>query len=69
MPSGDPSLVYLRLHGSPRMYYSSYEDAFLERIASLIAKQSSATVWCIFDNTVLGHATANALQLSHITRA
>lgn len=28
---GDPSLVYLRFHGSPRMYYSSYEDAFLER--------------------------------------
>jgi uncharacterized protein YecE (DUF72 family) len=68
MPSGDPSLVYIRLHGSPRMYYSSYEDSFLERIASLIAEQSSATVWCIFDNTALGHATANALQLSHITR-
>ena len=68
-PSGDPSLVYLRLHGSPRIYYSSYEDAFLERIASLIAEHSSAMVWCIFDNTALGHATANALQLSHIVPA
>ncbi|MEG9435042.1 DUF72 domain-containing protein [Edaphobacter sp. HDX4] len=62
-PGGDPSLVYIRLHGSPRMYYSSYDDAFLDGIASLISKHSSATAWCIFDNTAHGHATANALQL------
>jgi len=68
VPGGDSSLVYIRLHGSPRMYYSSYDDAFLGRIASLIAEHTSATVWCIFDNTALGHATADALQLSRITR-
>ena len=29
VPGGWPQLVYVRLHGSPRMYYSAYEPALL----------------------------------------
>ena len=52
--------VYYRLHGSPRMYYSGYDDAFLDGIAvKLVAAPAEA--WCISDNTTLGAATGNAL--------
>ena len=67
-PGGDGRLVYYRLHGSPRIYYSDYEP---ERIA-VVAEQlrDAATradeTWCIFDNTTLGAATGNALALSRV---
>jgi uncharacterized protein YecE (DUF72 family) len=69
-PGGDPALVYFRLHGSPRMYYSDYEP---ERLA-VVAEQlrlpwaGAAERWCIFDNTTLGAATGNALALSRLLR-
>ena len=61
-PGGWPGLRYARLHGSPRIYYSDYGP---ERLAELAAGLSASTVetWCIFDNTALGHATANALDM------
>ncbi|HSX58644.1 MAG TPA: DUF72 domain-containing protein [Tahibacter sp.] len=64
-PGGDPSLCYLRLHGSPRMYYSAYDDAQLDTIASQLddAARHAANTWCIFDNTADGHAIPNALAL------
>jgi uncharacterized protein YecE (DUF72 family) len=63
-PGGWPRLVYFRLHGSPRMYYSSYSDAFLAELAErLLALARRARVWCIFDNTAAGAAFGNALQL------
>jgi len=64
-PGGWPNLVYLRLHGSPRVYYSSYEPELIERLAHRLelARQQGHEAWCIFDNTASGAATANALQL------
>jgi uncharacterized protein YecE (DUF72 family) len=64
-PGGWAPLVYLRLHGAPRTYYSSYEPALLEAIAPRLqqAAAEGREVWCIFDNTASGAATANALQL------
>lgn len=52
--------AYWRLHGSPKIYYSSYDAAFLARLSEAL----DAGAWCIFDNTALGHATENALDLS-----
>jgi uncharacterized protein YecE (DUF72 family) len=65
-PGGWPGLVYLRLHGSPRMYYSAYDDALLQALAQRIrlATQGADAVWCIFDNTASGAATGNALSLA-----
>ena len=64
-PGGWPEFVYLRLHGSPRMYYSSYEPAWLGTLAARIAVElrGGRDVWCIFDNTASGAATHDALAL------
>jgi uncharacterized protein YecE (DUF72 family) len=64
-PGGWPGLVYLRLHGSPRVYYSSYERAVLEALALRMraALDEAEEAWCIFDNTASGAATGNALDL------
>ena len=66
-PGGSHDLHYYRLHGAPRTYYSPYTDADLTRLAqTLRAPSPAADVWAIFDNTALGHATANALHLSRL---
>jgi len=67
-PGGWPGLVYLRLHGSPRRYWSAYDDALLERLASRLrlAREEGAACWCIFDNTAGGEAVGNAMTLARL---
>lgn len=64
-PGGWPQRVYLRLHGSPRMYYSAYDPEVLRALALRMrqAADGGADVWCIFDNTASGAATDDALRL------
>jgi len=63
-PGGWPEIAYYRLHGSPRTYYSSYDEAYLKALASeVIAQAETRPVWCIFDNTASGAAASNALSL------
>jgi len=64
-PGGWRGIEYWRLHGSPRTYYSSYPEGFLDILAANLgrARRSGKAIWCIFDNTTLGAATANALAL------
>jgi uncharacterized protein YecE (DUF72 family) len=64
-PGGASSLVYHRLHGSPRMYWSHYDEAYLDALAARIAAdaRTARAVWCIFDNTAGGAALPNALEL------
>lgn len=64
-PGGWPGLVYVRLHGSPRTYWSAYDSDLLEKLAARLrqAEQEAEEVWCIFDNTAGGQAVANALEL------
>lgn len=68
-PGGDPHLVYVRLHGSPRMYYSAYARSVLDALAVRlqIAAASDATVWCVFDNTASGAAVTDALYTAQAT--
>ena len=65
---GYSRLRYYRLHGSPRMYYSSYEAAFLADLSEKIGSEAkhASTIWCIFDNTTLGEAMPNALDLRRL---
>ena len=58
-------MSYYRLHGSPEIYYSTYSADFLAQVAVHMREDLSAgrTVWCILDNTALGAATRNALEL------
>jgi uncharacterized protein YecE (DUF72 family) len=62
-PAGWKGLCYFRLHGGPRTYYSAYDSGFLQDIAVRIRESACAETWVIFDNTALGHATGNALEL------
>lgn len=64
-PGGWDAMVYLRLHGAPRRYYSSYEPPVIAALARRIAQclRENQDVWCIFDNTASGAAADNALLL------
>ncbi|MDL2353650.1 MAG: DUF72 domain-containing protein [Pseudomonadota bacterium] len=57
--------LYVRLHGTPRVYYSAYRPDYLAQLARDMAVHTGAgrTVWCIFDNTAAGAATPNALAV------
>ena len=61
----EPALVYYRLHGSPRKYWSRYPADRLRAWADGFARLAAdAEVWCIFDNTAGGAAIENALEVS-----
>lgn len=64
-PVGDTGTLYLRLHGSPEIYYSAYDEPFLDAVAERLihAHRSHIDAWCIFDNTARGEAIPNALTL------
>jgi len=64
MPGGWPGLAYFRLHGSPRMYWSSYEPEALADWARRVEQADSPERWMIFDNTTSGSAAANALAFA-----
>ena len=68
MPGGWEGVVYYRLHGSPRRYWSVYETERLEGWAtSLAALPKRVQAWCIFDNTAGGGAIGNGRQLMRLT--
>ncbi len=63
-PGGWPELAYFRLHGSPRMYFSAYDDAFLDALARRVRRlRRAGDVWVIFDNTATRAAADNARSL------
>jgi uncharacterized protein YecE (DUF72 family) len=62
-PGGWRGLSYYRLHGFPRIYYSQYDEAALTALGARFAEDPAPDLWCIFDNTALGHATADAMRL------
>ena len=64
-PGGWKGLIYYRLHGSPRIYYSDYSAQYLETVVQRLkdAATGAVPVWCIFDNTAEFAATGNALTV------
>jgi uncharacterized protein YecE (DUF72 family) len=50
---------YVRLHGKPKIYYSSYTDDEIRSFSNLLAPDS----WCVFDNTASGAAIEDALTM------
>jgi len=61
--------IYVRLHGAPRIYYSSYPQDYLDALVRDIEVHRAAgrQVWCIFDNTAAGEAVPNALDVLRAT--
>jgi uncharacterized protein YecE (DUF72 family) len=70
-PGGWRGRSYWRLNGTPRTYYSDYEDDQLQSFAKRIREDACLLeneTWVIFDNTALGHAAANAVRLDEVLR-
>jgi uncharacterized protein YecE (DUF72 family) len=61
-PGGDTVFAYWRLHGSPKIYYSDYLPPALKTLAQRLRPND----WCIFDNTMGGHALGNALETQRL---
>ena len=66
VPGGWGGLRYWRLHGSPRKYWSAYEDGFLSGVAEAVRAEKAAMTWVVFDNTAQGHALGDALRLKEL---
>lgn len=63
-PGGWAGLVYYRLHGSPRKYWSVYERQRVAQWTEAMRTLPRTTeAWCVFDNTAGGGAAGNALQM------
>jgi uncharacterized protein YecE (DUF72 family) len=68
-PGGWRGLIYFRLHGSPRTYWSRYSAGAIATLAAdLRAHHSASDIWCVFDNTASGAALENAWELSDALR-
>jgi uncharacterized protein YecE (DUF72 family) len=50
---------------TPPIHHSAYPPEELERITAVLEKNADLGIssWCIFDNTALGAATADALTV------
>lgn len=62
-------LAYIRLHGSPRIYWSAYNDAAVSGHAgeAQALAAAGAETWVIYDNTAAGAAAKDALTFaSHL---
>lgn len=72
-PAGplDARWSYWRWHGSPRMYYSRYEQPALHGLAAQLLQRGrpGSPAWCIFDNTAAGHAVEDAARLQQLVAA
>lgn len=64
-PGGCRTFEYWRLHGSPRIYRSTYGDEgmapFLPALATVAARPAPS--WCVFDNTAGSAAIGDAMLL------
>lgn len=64
-PGGCRTFEYWRLHGSPRIYRSTYGDEGMVRFlpALTTAAARPAPSWCVFDNTAGSAAIGDAMLL------
>ena len=63
IPAGWSRISYFRLHGSPRRYWSRYDENAIATLAGTLDRTTAEQVWCVFDNTASGAAIENAWEL------
>jgi len=61
--------VYVRLHGSPRRYYSAYNSEQLAQLAGFLRLNDKRERFVVFDNTASSAAIRNALELRELLGA
>jgi uncharacterized protein YecE (DUF72 family) len=65
VPTGWSRLAYFRLHGTPRKYWSRYNETDIAELAAAARRlPNAAEVWVIFDNTASGAAIENACEVN-----
>lgn len=57
------SIGYLRFHGSPKMFYSSYSNDYITEIKSKIIENSFKEFYIYFNNTASTAGVLNALEM------
>jgi uncharacterized protein YecE (DUF72 family) len=61
---------YYRFHGVPKLYYSGYDDAFLEKVFKKISSSKKAEkAFLYFNNTAAAEALHNARYLQQLATA
>jgi len=61
------SFAYCRFHGVPKLYYSRYDDLFLQQVASQLSGiNRPEKAYIYFDNTAEGAAIGNAKELYYL---
>jgi uncharacterized protein YecE (DUF72 family) len=58
--------LYIRMHGSKKLYVSNYEEDELQSLAKKIKSFKIRSAFVYFDNTAEGYAVPNALRLKEI---
>jgi uncharacterized protein YecE (DUF72 family) len=65
LAAGD--LAYIRLHGSPRVYWSPYAEPALRKwLAVAEVHRKRGDVWIVFDNTAAGSAWPDAVKMQRL---
>lgn len=68
-PGGWHGLRYVRLHGSPKRFYSEYDADSLRELGGQLRSFARETeTWCIFNNTARDGGTKNALELQEFVQ-
>lgn len=62
------STAYLRLHGNPRLFYSEYSDADLQRARRILASLKLKNAWVYFNNTASSAGIVNALAFQRMLK-
>ena len=60
--------LYIRMHGSKKLYVSNYEEEELQELAKKIKSFKVKSAFIYFDNTSKGYAVPNALRLKEILK-
>ncbi len=58
--------LYIRMHGSKKLYVSNYEEEELQELAKKIKSYKVKEAFVYFDNTSKGYAVPNALRLKEL---
>jgi uncharacterized protein YecE (DUF72 family) len=60
-------LAYYRFHGVPRLFYSEYEESFIEKIYHQLSSNTTLTeAFIYFNNTASTAALHNARQFKKL---
>lgn len=61
-------VIYIRLHGIPRMFYSSYSTDELAKINAIVSRNETKKTFIYFNNTAGTAGILNALEIKNLAQ-